>query len=214
MKSLKLASAGLMSLAVAAAMGLAVPTVSHAAPAADAGVKCPGGFAGSINSSGAFVCVEHRSVDVSNVAGTDCTRDGDFVHFQRMGNNQRDVCLHKNVDVSSFDNLAQLTNGKIVLTFPVGRPLPITFKGRATTGPGGVQTVILNPNADFIFYDQSNTLAAFAQSGVSATERAAQLAHLNDPLTRLVSVSTTKTDATGILDKIEAKIDLFVVAQP
>jgi len=194
--------------------GAAVPSIAAASP--NDGVKCPAGYEGRF-ANGALTCTKRIVDDISNLAGKECTLDAPaFGNFQRMGLGQRDICVSPDVTIGSDSNLANFENGRVVLRFPVGRALPPRLAGRPVKTVGGFQLVEINPNADFIFYDQSKTLQKeVTVAGAKAIIRERNATQLAGSELELggSTVRTTPDVNGGTLDKIEATITVFAFAQ-
>jgi hypothetical protein len=193
--------------------GAALPTIAAASP--NDGVKCPTGYDSKF-AGGALTCSKHVVADISNTAGKQCDRDAPFLNFQRMGLGQRDVCLNQDVNIPTNASLSSLTNGKIQIIVPVGTnfTLPSRF-GKVPAPINGRVIVEINPNADFIFYDQSKTLqreVALATAKALSKERTLLVASQNEVESGGTTVKTTP-DQNGTLDKIEATTTLFAFAQ-
>lgn len=188
------------------------PTAASASP--NDGVRCPAGYESRF-AGGALSCVKRVIDDVSNTAGGECTRDTPFSNFQRMALGQRDICVSSDIVIGSADNLADFENGRVVIKVPVGRPLPPRLQGRPVRIVGNFQLVQINPNADFIFYDQSKTLeqkVAVAKAKATIVERRALNAQSDEIELGNTTVRSTP-DATGSLDRVEATIEVFALAR-
>jgi len=192
--------------------GAAVPQVAAASP--NDGVRCPAGYEGRF-ANGALTCTKLVVDDISNTAGKECTLDQPFVNFQRMALGQRDICLSPDVTIASNGSLADLENGRVVVRIPVGRALPPRLAGRPVKTIGGFQIVEINPNADFIFYDQSKTMQKDVSiAGAKAIIRERTSTHLAGSELELGGTSVRTTpDANGSLDKVEATVTVFAFAQ-
>lgn len=188
--------------------GAALPTVAVASP--NDGVRCPAGYESRF-AGGALSCVKRVIDDVSNTSGRECTQDAPFSNFQRMALGQRDICVSQDIVIGSSDNLADFENGKVVIRIPVGRALPPRLQGRPVRTVGNFQLVQINPNADFIFYDQSKTLAnkvAVAKAKATIVERRTLQVDADGVEIGNATVRSTP-DATGSLDRVEATIEVF-----
>jgi hypothetical protein len=209
----KLASLPATVLAVTFAFGgAAVPSLAAASP--NDGVKCPSGYDSKF-AGGALTCTKHIVADVSNTSGQQCDRDAPFTNFQRMGLGQRDICLNQDVNIPSNSSLEGLANGRVVIKLPIGVKLGGRLGSRPVQTIGNTQIVEINPNADFIFYDQSKTLqrdVAIANAKALSKERTVLSASQNEVELGGSTVKTTP-DQNGTLDKIEANISLFAFAQ-
>jgi hypothetical protein len=210
---LKIATLPASVLAAVLTLGTAaVPTAAVASP--NDGVKCPAGYQGSF-ANGALTCLKRVVDDISNTTGKECSLDAPFTNFQRMALGQKDICLSQDVTIASNGNLADLENGRVVIRIPAGRPIPARLAGRPVKTIGSFQVVEINPNADFIFYDQSKTLqreVAVASAKALIKERTSLNVAQGELELGGATVRTTQ-DANGSLDKIEATVSVFAFAQ-
>jgi len=192
--------------------GAVAPSVASANP--NDGVRCPSGYDARF-ANGALSCSKIVVDDISNTTGKECSLDAPFTNFQRMALGQRDICLSPDVTIASNGNLADLENGRVVIRIPVGRPLPPRLAGRPVKTIGSFQVVEINPNGDFIFYDQSKTLAKDVSiAGAKAILKERARTQLPGAELELGGSSVRTTpDQTGSLDKIEASVTVFAFAQ-
>jgi tRNA G26 N,N-dimethylase Trm1 len=91
----------------------------------------------------------------------------------------------------------------------------VRLAGRPVKTIGSFQVVEINPNADFIFYDQSKTLqrdVSIASAKALLKERTSLNVAQGELELGGATVRTTP-DANGSLDKIEATVSVFAFAQ-
>jgi hypothetical protein len=199
--------------AVAVGGGLMLAHGAMASP--DDGVKCPSGFSSSFNGA-ALTCVKRSTQSIDNGSRTACPSDPTFSVFQRMSGN-KDICVNAAVNIPSDSNLSQFENGQVVITFPKGATVPSLLQGRiATTLASGARIVRLNPNADFVFFEASNTAKTLAAANAHAVEAATRISQ-NLPAdaveSKVASIAQEVDGAGGSLDKVKVNVDTFTFAK-
>jgi hypothetical protein len=214
MKTLNLASFATSLVAVCV---LSTPAVTYAAASPDVGVSCPVGFTGQL-SGGSFRCTKQVTIDLTNESGRECLVDAPFDNFQKMTNNQRDICVHRDSNIPSNANLAEFENGQVLIAIPVTAQLPRNLAGRQPVKVvNGLRFFRINENADFIFYDRSKTIDQLARAKTKAIEVVTER-QLGVPGTDVHAtvgqIATTQPDFSGSLDKIEGRVNVTTFARP
>lgn len=216
MKKLVLIKTAIAAALVGGAL-LTAPAASATTNASpDNGVSCPANFSPSFNGT-TLKCVKHVQAQIDNSTRTQCPDDPTFTVFQRMSGN-KDICRNAAVDIPSDSNLANFENGQLVITFPVGRVVPGNLLGRPiTTTSTGAKKVILRPNADFIFFESSQTAnhAALKAAAIETAKAKSSLAASGNTADgHLTGIASVVDGLGGSLDKVNVNLDILAFAQP
>jgi hypothetical protein len=209
MKTLKLTA---LASALVALGTLGSPSISVAADNPDNGVHCPAGF-GAQFANGVLKCVKPITIDLTNTAGIECRQDAPFDNFQRMSQGQRDICVHRDSNIPGNANLAEFENGQVLIAIPVNAVLPRNLLGRQPVRVvNGQRFFRVNENADFIFYDRSNTITYIAKAKAKIAEILDQK-QVGEVSSHVDSITSTP-DFSGSLDKVVGNATLRAFARP